>query len=81
VGREHAGACLDGLLEQSRSCGEGVEGPPIIYNTKAALDRSTQLLLAIIGQIMMASGLLHPHGVLIHHQVRIGRPIKHDVHS
>ena len=50
-------------------------------NTKAVLHRSTQPLLIIIGTVMSSTSLLHFLGVLIHHQVGIGRAVKHDVGS
>jgi hypothetical protein len=50
-------------------------------NTKAALHRSTRPLFAIIGKVMSTSSLLHLLGVLIDHQVGIGRSVKHDVAS
>ena len=52
-------------------------GSPI--STTTALHRARGPLHANIGNVMLVSGLLHLLGVLIHHQVRIGRPLKHDV--
>ena len=49
-------------------------------HTTTALHRSMRPMLAFIKNVMLVSGLLHPHGVLIYHQVGIRRPIKHDIH-
>jgi hypothetical protein len=50
-------------------------------DTKAALNICTRPLLILIGKVMTVSELLHLLGVLIYHQVGIGRSIKHNVAS